>query len=243
LELVLSELINLEERLGTNLKKIIKNRSLKLRKLSDLCKTEQNRLAKLNAMLDALRRAENVQNRRLATWLTEDEYERFESDWESQQQIREELKDKPDELRRYENKLHQATFNDNKAARFRKRGNKDKSTKFRNLSESHCEDALEILQEIVDADASLQMWFDRGLDFGHGSLVDAQLGNLPRVVTSRSQDTQKTDNRLLSKREVKIATVEWAINAMLAVEPVDNEEQKQRESAQLAEFLQSPFLE
>ena len=239
MELVLSELINLEERLGTNLKKIIKNRSLKLRKLSDLCKTEQNRLAKFNAMLDALRRAENVQNRRLAIWLTEDEYERFESDWESQQQIREELKDKPDELRRYENKLHQATFNDNKAERFRKRGNKDKSTKFRNLSESHCEDAL----EIVDADASLKMWFDRGLDFGHGSLVDAQLGNLPRVVTSRSQDTQKTDNRLLSKREVKIATVEWAINAMLAVEPVDNEEQKQRESAQLAQFLQSPFLE
>ncbi|MDB2524495.1 hypothetical protein N9X35_04370 [Amylibacter sp.] len=239
----MSELINLEERLGTNLKKIIKNRSLQLRKLSDLCKTEQNRLAKLNAMLDALIRAENVQNRRLATWLTEDEYERFESDWESQQQIREELKDKPDELRRYENKLHQATFNDNKAERFRKRGNKDKSTKFRNLSESHCEDALEILQEILDADASLQMWFDRGLDFGHGSLVDAQLGNLPRVVTSRSQDTQKTDNRLLSKREVKIATVEWAISAMLAVEPVDNEEQKQRESAQLAEFLQSPFLE
>ena len=28
-------------------------------------------------------------------------------------QIKEELKDKPDELRRYENKLYQATFNDN----------------------------------------------------------------------------------------------------------------------------------
>ena len=90
-----------------------------------------------------------MQNRRLATWLTEEEYESIESDWESQLQIREELKDKPDELRRYENKLHQATFNDKKAERFRKRGNKDKSTKFRNLSESHCEDALEILQAII----------------------------------------------------------------------------------------------
>ena len=56
-------------------------------------------------MLDELRRAENVQNRRLATWLTEDEYRSFESDWESQQQIREELRDKPDELKRYEDKL------------------------------------------------------------------------------------------------------------------------------------------
>ena len=102
---------------------------------------------------------------------------------------------------------------------------------------------MEILQEIVDADASLQMWFDKGLDFGHGSLVDAQLGNLPHVVTSRSQDTQKTDSRLMSKREVKIAAVEMAISALLVVEPVDKEEWKERKSAQLAEFLQSPFLE
>ena len=59
---------------------------------------------------------------------------------------------------------------------------KNKPAKFRNLSESHCEDALGILQEIVDANASLHIWFDRGLDFGHGSLVDAQLSNFPRVV-------------------------------------------------------------
>jgi len=102
---------------------------------------------------------------------------------------------------------------------------------------------LEILQEIVDADASLQTWFDRGLDFGHGSLVDTQLGNLPRVVTSRSIDTQTTDSRLMSKREVKIFAVEWAISALLVVEPVDKEERKERDSAQLAEFLKSPFLE
>ena len=33
--------------------------------------------------------------------LTEDKYESIESDWESQQQIREELNDKRDELRRF----------------------------------------------------------------------------------------------------------------------------------------------
>ena len=54
-------------------------------------------------MLDELRRGKNVQNRRLVTWLTEEEYESFESDVESQQQIRGELNDKPDELKRYEN--------------------------------------------------------------------------------------------------------------------------------------------
>ena len=100
-------------------------------------------MAKLNGMHDELRCGENVQNRRLATWLTEDEYESFESDWESQQQIREESKDKPGELKRYEKKLGKATFNDNKAERFRKRGNEGKSTKFYNLSNSQCEYALE----------------------------------------------------------------------------------------------------
>ena len=90
------------------------------------------------------------------------------------------------------------------------------------------------------------MWFERGLDFGHGSLVDAQLGNLPRVVTSRSLDRQTSDNQLLSKREVKISTVEMAISALLAVEPIDKKERKERkeqESTKLREFLKSPFLE
>ena len=50
-----------------------------------------------------------------------------------------------------------------------------------------------------------------GLDFGDGSLVDVQLGNLLRVVTSRSQDTQTTDSRLMSKRETKIVAVGMAI--------------------------------
>ena len=60
--------------------------------------------------------------------------------------------------------------------RFRKKGDTVNSLKFLNLRESLCEDALEILQEVVDADASLQHWFDRALDFGRGNLVDASLG-------------------------------------------------------------------
>ena len=173
---------------NTKLQDLLKSKKAETRKLSELSKTEQNRLVKLNGMLDELRRGENVQNRRLASWLSADEYEQIAAELNTQKYFRKELKDKPDELRRYENKLHQATFNHNKAERFRKRGSQDKSIKFRNISESYCEDALKILQEIVDADASLQMWFDRGLDFGHGSLVDAQFGKLPRLVTSRSID-------------------------------------------------------
>jgi hypothetical protein len=47
----------------------------------------------------------------------------------------------------------------------------------------------------------------------------------------------------MSKREVKVAAVEWAISALLAVDTVEKEERKEQESAKLREFLQSPFLD
>ena len=81
----MSEWQDMQQKPNTKLGDLLKSKKTKTRKLSELCKTEQNRLAKLNAMRDELRRKKNVQNRQLATWLTEEEYESFESDWESQQ--------------------------------------------------------------------------------------------------------------------------------------------------------------
>ena len=52
------------------------------------------------------------------------------------------------------------------------RSNKDESTKFRKSSESYCEAALEILQEIAGADANLHMWFNIELDFRSSSLIE-----------------------------------------------------------------------
>ena len=160
----------MQQKPNTKLRDLLKSKKAKTRKLNELSKIEQKRLAKLNLMLDELRRGENEQNRRLATWLTETEYEGFKSDWESQQQIREELNDKPDELKCYEGKLKKAIFNYSRAEGYSTKGKNSTTKKFYNSSQSHREDALEILQEIVAADASLHMWFDRGLDLGHGSL-------------------------------------------------------------------------
>ena len=239
----MSEWQDMQKKPNTKLRDLLKSKIAETRKLSELSKPEQNRSVKLKGVLDELRRGKNVQNRRLTKWLTEKEYESFESDWESQLQIREELNDKPDELKRYKDKLKKAIFNYSRAEGYSTKGKHRTAKKFYNSSESLCEDALEILQEVVDADVSLHMWFERGLDFGHGSLVDAQLGNLPSVITSRSLERQTTDSWLMSKREVKIATVEWAISALLAVEAVDKKERKEQESTKLKEFIQSTFLE
>jgi hypothetical protein len=180
----------------------------------NLTAEETKRLSKLEAIDDKLKRGENVQNRQLQTWLNTDEYEQIAAEWDTQKLFREELKDKPSELKRYEDKLKEAIMMRNRSDAYHRKGKKSAAYKLDSKCESLCENALEILQEIVAADASLQIWFDRNLDFAHGSLIDASLGNLPRLVTSRSIEKLSDDSRLVKKIDVKISVVERAINSI-----------------------------
>ena len=127
----MNEWQDMQKQPDTGMRDLLKRKKAKPRKLSELSKTEQNRLAKLNGMLDELGRGKNVQNRRLTTWLTEAEYEGFKSDVENQQQIREELNDKPDELKRYEDKLKKAIFNYSRAEAT---AQKEKTAQLRNFT-------------------------------------------------------------------------------------------------------------
>jgi len=99
----------------------------------------------------------------------------------------------------------------NRSDAYHRNGKKSAAYKLNSKCESLCEGALEILQERVAADARLQIWFDRNLDFGHGSLIDASLGNLPRLITSRSIDKLRKDSLIVKKIDVKISVVERAI--------------------------------
>ena len=150
----------------------------------------------------------------LQTWLSEDEYAQLELEWQEQLELRETLKDKPSGLKRYEEKLKEAIMMRNRSDAYHRKGNKASAYKLDSKCESLCEDALEILQEIVQHDASLQIWFDRELDFGHGSLIDESIGNLPRIVTSRSIDKKRGDIRLARKQSVKLAVVERAMHSI-----------------------------
>ena len=107
--------------------------------------------------------------------------------------------------------MKEAIMMRNRSDAYHQKGKKAAAYKLNNKCECLCEDALEILQEIVAAYANLQIWFDRNLDFEHGSLIDASLGNLPRLVTSRSIEKLRDDSRLVKNLDVKIGVVERAI--------------------------------
>ena len=65
-----------------------------------------------------------MQNRQLKRWLSEDEFAQIEAEWEVQKSFKEELKDKPSELKRYKDKFTDATFYANRAEGYRRKGNK-----------------------------------------------------------------------------------------------------------------------
>ena len=208
----MSQWLNNQKQSSGNFLKLLQERTEKANPRRKLTSEEKKRLAKLEAISEKLKRGENVQNRQLQTWLSEDEYAQIEAGWKEQLELREELRDKPNDLRRYEEKLKQATFNYNRAEGYSNKGKHSTAKKFYNKSESLCEDALEILQEILHYDSSLRVWFDRDISFEVGGDLSADIVSLPRLVTSRSHEKLSDDSRLTSKQSVKLAVVERAMH-------------------------------
>lgn len=208
----MSEWFDNQKQSSSNFRKLLQERIEKANPRRELTAEESKRLNKLEAIAEKLKRGENVQNRQLQTWLNEGEYEQLVYEWQEQLELRSELKDKPSDLKRYEEKLKQATFNYNRAEGYSSKGKHSTAKKFYNKSESLCEDALEILQEILHYDSSLRVWFDRDISFEVGGDLSADIVSLPRLVTSRSHEKLSDDSRLTNKQSVKLAVVERAMH-------------------------------
>jgi hypothetical protein len=123
---------------NSNIRQLLQERIEKANPRRELTAEEAKRLAKLETIAEKLKRGENVQNRQLQAWLSEDEYTQLEAEWQEQLELRNELKDKPSDLKRYEAKLREATFNYNRAEGYSSKGRHSTAKKFYNKSESLC---------------------------------------------------------------------------------------------------------
>ena len=117
----MSEWYDSQKKTNGDFRKLLKERIEKDNPRRELNADETIRLAILEVIADKLKRGENVQNRQLQTWLSEEEYEQLEYDCQEQLELREELKDKPSDLKRYEEKIQKATFHANKVEGFRRK--------------------------------------------------------------------------------------------------------------------------
>ena len=73
-------------------------------------KSKEKQIAKLQKVLERLSRDEIVQNRKLKTLLGIEDYARYCDDYREQTQLRDMLKDKPDEIIEYERRLKAVNF-------------------------------------------------------------------------------------------------------------------------------------
>ena len=94
----MSEWFDNQKKPNSNFHELLQERIEKANPRRKLTSEEEKRLAKLEAIANKLKRGENVQNRQLQTWLSEQEYAQLEYEWKEQLELRSELKDKPSRL-------------------------------------------------------------------------------------------------------------------------------------------------
>ena len=134
----MSEWYDNQKKPSSNFRKLLQERIAKANPRRTLTAEEHRRLSKIEAIAAKLKRAENVQNRQLQTWLSEGEYSQIEAEWDTQKLFREELKDKPIELTRYQDKLKEAIMMRNRSDAYHRKGKKSAEYKLDSKCESLC---------------------------------------------------------------------------------------------------------
>lgn len=179
-------------------------------------------LARAKKLLEKLSSGSDVSLRDLESALGKEGVEEYNHRWQAELGMRELFKDKPEEIKQYEEMLHDADFLYNRAEGIKKIGKRSKTDVYGRNSrqrlygdaEKKYEAAAEYLGEIVSADPNLQIWFDRTTSFDPAASTNSidPIG-MPRTVTSRSQ--HKLTGGMAaqySKTEVKRSLLEDAFN-------------------------------
>ena len=77
----MSEWFDNQKKINGDFQKLLQERIDKANPRRELTAEEAKRLNKLEGIAGKLKRGENVQNRQLQTWLSEEEYEQLEYEW------------------------------------------------------------------------------------------------------------------------------------------------------------------
>ena len=83
----MSEWLDNQKQSSSKFRKLLQERIEKANPRRNLKSDETRRLAKLEALAEKLKRGENVQNRQLQKWLSDEEYEQLEYEWQEQRII------------------------------------------------------------------------------------------------------------------------------------------------------------
>jgi hypothetical protein len=181
--------------------------------------SKESRLQHLYMLEEKLLTGANVQNRSLQAWFTDEEYEAYLAEVQNQRQLKEMLKEKPYEVKIYEEKLKIASLLYNRADSPSIKNHK----KERERADSAYEGLMEYLQEYVLHNPQLHLWFDRSVEWYSGSDAGADPHRVPIPVTSKSRLRRRSGGyagMLYNRRELKLSSVQSAIESLQTNRPL-----------------------
>ena len=152
-------------------------------------------------LIERLKSGQAVQARDVELVLTAAQCKEMRKDWKQQQELRKEKK--PSAITDYERILQEALMwygryenMSGKKPMYGKAGVKQRQSVIAlELKQLRLfEDAYERLQEILVADRSLEIWFDREIDFSFLTKIGIDPEHMPRVKTSRSLENLADKN-------------------------------------------------
>jgi DNA polymerase III delta prime subunit len=145
----------------------------------------------------------------------------YEDRWKDELDRRSYFDKKPDDIKKYEAMVHEADFLFSRAEGMTQIGKRSKRdmrgrnsrTRLAEASETKYELAIEYLQELIDCNESLRVWFDRDLDFDAGTTtLSNDCDSIARTVTSKSIYKQSSGAALQrSKAGIKREMLEVAL--------------------------------
>ena len=206
--------------------------------------TAKQRKARIKTLIERLESGKDVQARDIKAVLTDEQHHVMQQAWTEQKELR--VLEKPDEVAHYERLLQEAIMWEGRVEQYATRKRKprhvfvDEKGKLRELrarSESAFERAREYLEEIIAADASLTIWFDRVVDFAADNDLSLSAVGMPRVITSKSRDNNlrgQAHTRFgerKTKREIKLAALEHALRDLSHGERTEQEREQAAEQA------------
>ena len=202
--------------------------------------SDAKRLKALLSIIEKIQAGKHVQNRTLQTHLTIEEYEEYLNERKQQKSLRVDINDKPAEVVEYESLLKNANLIYNRADAYSCKGKASTAKKLFNKADTLFERAMEHLEEIIAADYSLTIWFDRNTEWSvDNNDISLDPVGMPKCVNSRSLDNLSSGhflkNEILTIAELKLRIVQCAYDSLNADKTTDkNDTQK---SKLLMDFL------
>ena len=151
------------------------------------------------------------------------DYARYCDDYREQTQLRDMLKDKPDEIIEYERRLKAVTFAYNKADSKSQKGHRSAKKMF-GASDTLFERLSEYLTEKIARHHDLEAWFDRPLSMGAEDSFGLSPDSFPQIITSKSLKNKGGGylSRKRTIRQVKIDAVQRVLEQLAAPEVDDS---------------------